>query len=200
MTVSDLPVVIRTADGNDLEGVVAVGRTAWRATYSSIFPPELLELFLDKWWTMDANVPAIRARRTVVADQGGKIVAMASYGIHQGRFVIWKIYVLPEAQGRGIGGLLLDAMYERARGEKDSVFLSFTDGNAAAYDFARLHGFVEDGREEQNGLPDLIWMRKDLVDGAKGDDAGDAGAASETARARDAGAETRDEAREGNLR
>lgn len=158
------PIVVRPAIGDDLEGVVNVGRTTWQTTYTSILPPELLELFLAKWWTKDANIPAIRGRRTFVADRGGRIVGMASYGTHEGRLIVWKIYVLDEAQGQGVGGRLLEAVYERASEGHDSVYLSFTDGNAAAYDFARSHGYVEDHREAQSGLPDLIWMRHDFAD------------------------------------
>jgi len=155
------PVVVRPADGNDLEGVVAVGRAAWHRTYESLYPPELVELFIDKWWTPAANVPSIRAGRTLVADRDGEIVGMLSYGASDGRFIVWKIYVHPDAQGHGIGGRLLAAVEERALGH-DAVYLSFTAGNDHAEAFALAHGFVHDSREEQNGLPDLVWMRRDL--------------------------------------
>lgn len=156
------PVVVRPADGNDLEGIVAVGRVTWPATYGSIFTKDLVEMFLAKWWTKDANVPAIRSGRAFVAEIDGRIVGMASHGVHEGCFVVWKLYVMPDHQGLGIGGLLLDAMCERAWPEHDGVLLPFSDGNASAYDFARTHGFLEDHREDQYGLPDLIWMRKPL--------------------------------------
>lgn len=172
------PVVVRLADGNDLDGVVAVGRTAWKTTYASLYPPELMELCLAKWWTKDANVPAIRARRTFVAEQNGRIIAMAAYGTHRSRLTIWKIYVLAEAQGQGIGGRLLEAIYEQAALGHDSIYLSFSDGNASAYDFAASHGYVEDHREEQSGMPDLIWMRHDFdadSDDSVGSDDPDAG-------------------------
>lgn len=155
------PVVIRPADGDDLEGVVAVGRAAWRETHATLYTPELIELFLDKWWTAGANAPAIRSGRTIVADRDGEIVGMASYGVTDGRFVVWKVYVHPDAQCSGIGGRLLEAVEERAAGH-DAVYLTFTDGNTRAESFARTRGFVHDGREQQNGLPDVLWMRRGL--------------------------------------
>lgn len=161
------PLVVRPADGNDLDGVVAVGRETWPATYASIFPPDLVDLFLAKWWTKDANIPSIRAGRTFVAERDGEIVAMASHGLHEGRFVVWKLYVRPGHQGQGVGGRLLSAMYDRARRDHDTVYLSFSDGNASAYDFARAHGFVEDHREEQGILPELIWMRRHVPDSSE---------------------------------
>ncbi len=155
---------MRPANGNDLDGIVEVGREAWPATYGSIFSEDLVQMFLAKWWTKDAQIPAIRAGRVFVAEAGDRIVGMASYGAHQGRFVVWKLYVRPEYQGHGIGGGLLEALYERAWPEYDGIALSFSDGNASAYDFARSHGFVEDYREDQGGLPDLIWMWRPITE------------------------------------
>lgn len=158
---ADGPVVIRPADGDDLDGVVAVGRAAWKKTHATLFSPELVDLFLDKWWTPAANAPSIRADRTIVADRDGEIVGMVSYGSSAGRFVVWKIYVHPDAQGHGIGARLLEAAEERAAGH-DAIHLAFTDGNEHAQAFALARGFVLDSREEQSGLPDLVWMRRDL--------------------------------------
>lgn len=161
----DGPVVIRPADGDDLDGVVAVGRAAWHETHASLYSPDVVELFLDKWWTPTANAPAIRADRTIVADRDGEIVGMASYGSGDGRFVVWKVYVHPDAQGEGIGARLLAAVEDRVAGY-DAVYLAFTDGNEQAEAFTLARGFVHDSREEQSGLPDLVWMRHDLTDAA----------------------------------
>ena len=35
-----------------------------------------------------------------------------------------------------------------------------------AGDFARAYGFVEDHREEQTDMPDLVWMRRDPAIGS----------------------------------
>lgn len=157
------PTVIRLADGNDLDGVVAVGRAAWTTINASLYPPELLELFLAKWWTKDACVPSILAGHTIVAERDGRIVGMASYGTHREQLIVWKIYVLEEVQGQGIGSRLLEALYERAAAGHDAVYLSFTDGNDSAYRFATSHGYVVDRREQQHDMPDLVWMRHDLT-------------------------------------
>ncbi|MDO5711541.1 MAG: GNAT family N-acetyltransferase [Micrococcales bacterium] len=163
---------VRLADGNDLEGVVAVGRATWPITHGEFYDPDLVELFLAKWWTSEATIPAIRAGRTVVAesldhlDENGKpqIVGMAAYGGHQGAQVIWKLYVLPQWQRHGIGGMLLRAVFSRIGDQP--IHMSFPDGNRAAGDFSRAYGFVEDHREEQHDMPDLVWMRRDPAIGS----------------------------------
>lgn len=163
-------VTLREADGNDLEGVVDVGRRTWRAVNGPLFEDDLAELLLAKWWTSDATIPAIRAGRTLVAETDGRIVGMASYGPHEGSQVIWKLYVLPEYQGLGIGGRLLEEVAARVADLGETLLMSYNDGNVAAGPFAVRHGFVEDSREEQTSMPDLIWMRREAAAPAAGTD------------------------------
>lgn len=160
-------VAVRAADGNDLDALVEVGRRTWPATYGSIFSQDVVALFLAKWWTKEANVPAIRAGRAFVAEVGGRVVGMASYAPHEGLPVIWKLYVLPEHQGEGIGSRLLTAVLEHIGGAEGEVRMSVPDGNASAYDFARGHGFVEVHREPQGHMPAIIWMGRHLGSGAE---------------------------------
>ncbi len=173
-------VVVREADGNDLDSVVAVGRRTWPVAYEGVYEPEFVELFLAKWWTKDACIPAIRAGRTLVAEvaggvggalegpdagemlpgrQGRHVVGLAAYGTQDGLHVVWKLYVLPQWQAHGIGGLLLQAVLDRVGDH--TVYLSFAEGNASAAAFTAAHGFVEDSREAQLDMPDLIWVRRD---------------------------------------
>lgn len=151
-------VVVREARGDDLEAIRELGMVAFPATYQGIIEPELIQLLLARWWTNDALIPAIRAGRTFVAHDGGRLVGMCSYGPHEGRTVVWKLYVRPGEHGRGIGGALLAAASERAAELGAPLRISFTDGNRHAARFCGRHGFVEVAREEQVGLPELVWM------------------------------------------
>lgn len=155
--------VVRAATGNDLEGIVEVGRQTWPATYGSIYDDDLVQLFLDKWWTKDAIVPAIRAGWMFVAEVDGQVVGVIGYGPHEGRTVIWKLYVLPGFQSRRLGSRLLHRVLEEVCWSSPVVYMSLSDGNAAAYDFATMHGFAEESREPQGDLPAIIWMRRDLA-------------------------------------
>nr|WP_083876184.1 GNAT family N-acetyltransferase [Kineosphaera limosa] len=150
---------VREADGNDLDAVVEIGRRTWPATNGELYDPDFVPLFLDKWWTKDACIPSIRAGRTMVAQAGDEVVGMASYGPLEGRQIVWKLYVLPDWQGRGVGGQLLGAVLERIGHQP--TFMSFAAGNDSAARFTRSVGFVEDHREPQTDMPDLVWMRRD---------------------------------------
>lgn len=161
---SEGAVVIRTATGDDLDGIVRVGHETWRATYEPIAGPEYVQMGLAKWWTADAVIPGIRVGRTLVADDGGTVVGMASYGSQDDELVLWKLYVLPDHQGRGIGRRLLDEVVARASqlGHAE-LHVSYIEGNDQAGRFYERNGFRHAHREAGgSGLPDEIWLVKDL--------------------------------------
>lgn len=162
-------IVIRPADGNDLEGVVRVGSSVMRATNAALMEPEVVDLLAAKFWTPAANTASIRAGRTFVGGagpEGRDIVAMASYGREDGRAVIWKLYVLPEFQGLGLARRLVQTIAERLCGDVDAVYLPVHDGSDQALAFAHAIGFVEVEREEQSGMPQLIWLCRDVSTGS----------------------------------
>lgn len=153
-------VVVRQATGDDLDAVVEVGRRTWPATYESIFEEGLVALFLEKKWTKQALIPSIRSGRTLVAEMAGRIVGMASYSPHEAALALWRLYVLPEAQGHGVGARLLREVMSHAGAVGRELHIPFTDGNAAAYRFATSHGFTRVRREPQGEMPDLVWMSR----------------------------------------
>jgi ribosomal protein S18 acetylase RimI-like enzyme len=156
-----LQALVRQADGNDLRGVLEVGRRTWPETYGPIAGDDYVSMGLAKWWTTDATIPAIRAGRVLVAELDDRIVGMVSVGPQDGHLVVWKIYVLREFQGRRIGSALLSSAIERARDTYDEVWLSYVDGNEGAARFYRRHGFTEVDREPgDGGLPDTVWMSR----------------------------------------
>lgn len=157
------PIRVRVADLDDLDGVVAVGRAAWPVTYGPILGDDLVEMFLAKWWTPEACAQGIRTGRTLVVEEDGAIAGMCTYGPHTGHEVIWKLYVHPDHHGHGIGAALVDAVVDRVRDTAPALYLSFSDGNAGAERFTQTLGFVDDRREDQGSMPDLVWKRLDLT-------------------------------------
>ncbi|YAL84266.1 N-acetyltransferase family protein [Dermacoccaceae bacterium W4C1] len=159
-------VVIRRADGDDLQAVVHIGRTVWPLTYGPIAGEDYVAMGLAKWWTADANIPAIRAGRVTVAEVDGEVVGMSSVGTDDGRLRLWKLYVLPQHQGRRLGTVLLqDAVDKAATDGHDTMWLSYVRGNDRAAAFYARHGFVEVETESGgSGVPDSIVARRGLTD------------------------------------
>jgi GNAT superfamily N-acetyltransferase len=155
----DVGYAVREARGDDLDAIRELGLAAFPAAYEGVVEPELISLLLAKWWTKDALIPSIRAGRAFVAeDKAGRLLGMCSYGPLDGSYVLWKLCVATDARGRGVGGALLTAAQERAREAVVPLRITYTDGNRQAPAFCARHGFVEVGREEQTGMPEVVWM------------------------------------------
>ncbi|MBC9821401.1 GNAT family N-acetyltransferase [Terrabacter sp. MAHUQ-38] len=157
-------VVVRGAVGDDLGGVLSVGHRTWLATYEPIAGPEYVAMGLAKWWTSDVVTDSIRKGRTLVAVKDDEVVGVATFGTQNDAFVMWKLYVLPDYHGHGIGSRLMDAVVDRAReAEHDRIILSYMEGNQLAARFYRRHGFVETHRESGgSGMPESVWMAREL--------------------------------------
>jgi len=152
--------IIRVADGNDLAAVLEVGRRTWPVTYEPIAGEEYVAMGLAKWWTAGATIPAIRAGRVTVAEVDGTVVGIAVVGPHENHLVLWKLYVLPEHQGGGIGSALMESVVAAARGEHSQIRLSYLEGNTSAEGFYRSKGFVEISRESSgDAIPESVWMQ-----------------------------------------
>lgn len=159
-----MTVTVREAVLDDLDAVLAVGHATWPATYEPIAGADYVAMGLAKWWTADATLPALRAGRVLVAEVEGQVVGMASSGPLEGRLVLWKLYVLPQSQGHGVGSLLMDAVLERAARTQDEIRLTYLEGNEQAAGFYRSRGFVELSREVAgHGIPDSVWMTRALT-------------------------------------
>ena len=155
-----MALLIRTADADDLQAVLDVGHRTWPVTYGPIAGEDYVAMGLAKWWTKDATSPAIRAGRVTVAEVDGVVVGMASVGPHEQHLALWKLYVRPEHQGKGIGSALLESVVARARGDYAQIRLSYLEGNTSAQGFYRTKGFVEVSRESGgDGIPESVWMQ-----------------------------------------
>jgi GNAT superfamily N-acetyltransferase len=155
-----MALIIREADGNDLLAVLDVGRRTWPVTYGPIAGEDYVAMGLAKWWTEDANIPAIRAGRVTVAELDGTVVGIAVVGPHEKHLVLWKLYVLPEHQGKAIGSALVASVVAKATGVHPEIRTSYLEGNTLAAAFYSGKGFVEISREPGcAGIPESIWMQ-----------------------------------------
>ena len=158
-----MALIIREADGNDLLAVLDVGRRTWPVTYGPIAGEDYVKMGLAKWWTEGATIPAIRAGRVTVAELDGAVVGIASVGPHENHLVLWKLYVLPECQGQGIGSALVRSVVATATGVHSEIRISYLVGNTLAEGFYRSKGFVEISRESGgDGIPESVWMQLEL--------------------------------------
>ncbi len=147
---------LRRASPADAEVLTALGRETFSATFAHLYPPEDLEHFLR-----NAHTPAqYRAWATDpafglwIAEAGeGRAIGYALAGPNTlphpdaapGDGELKRIYVSREAQGAGVGGLLLAAALDFLNRLERPLWIGVWSGNFGAQKLYGRHGFTKAG-------------------------------------------------------
>lgn len=102
--------------------------------------------------TVEASAATLESTALFGAYVDGELVGMAGFARmeplrerHKGR--VWGMYVRASTRGLGLGGRLLRAVIEHARGEVEALNLVVVSTNAAAVALYERHGFRRWGLE-----------------------------------------------------
>jgi ribosomal protein S18 acetylase RimI-like enzyme len=176
-----MSVIIEKANPEDAAAIFDVQRLTWLATYPNEEAGitykdirkrlegedgELVLQKIDRW--KRGIETAGDTRQVFVARDEGRLIGFVAPGIMDRQRRIGAIYVLPEAQGRGIGGRLLQKALAW-HGDNNDVFLHVATYNQKAIDFYKKHGFEQTATEIvdeaalRNGnvpIPEIEMVRK----------------------------------------
>ncbi len=157
-------IAVRPATLDDVDAVRAVGLTTWPVAYDGLASPEFVVDGLAAWWSREAVERGIARGITLVAtDPAGAIVGMTGLGQEEGFWVMWKLYVLPDHQGSGVGKALLDAAIAALPPGTSELLLDVLVGNEKAIGFYRRNGFGPATRTPSRDLgEELMWMSRAL--------------------------------------
>jgi ribosomal protein S18 acetylase RimI-like enzyme len=159
--------VIEPAKPEDAEGVFNVQRLTWLATYPNAEAgiteedirvrvegehSELIPQKIERWRNGIEATGSERA--TFVVRDNDKVVGFVAPAIREGQRRIGAIYVLPGAQGKGVGGKLLQKALEW-HGRDEDIFLHVATYNQNAIDFYKKNGFEETGAEIKDDVAQL---------------------------------------------
>jgi len=149
-------------DWNQVKCIYEAGIATGHATFETGTPS------YDKW--ISSAVPGC----TLVAYDGETILGWCKLSTVSNRFVYSgvaevSIYVHPSAQGKGVGSLLLDALFKRS---EEKGFWTLQAGifpeNTSSLALHKKHGFRELGRRERIGKMNGKWRDTILLERRSG--------------------------------
>lgn len=158
---------VEPAKPEDAEDVFNVQRLTWLATYPNVEAGitkedirvrvegehgELIPQKIERW--RQGIEAACNERATFVVRDNDKVVGFIAPAIRDGQRRIGAIYVLPEIQGKGVGGKLLQKALEW-HGRDEDIFLHVATYNHSAIDFYKTNGFEETGNEIKDEVAQL---------------------------------------------
>jgi ribosomal protein S18 acetylase RimI-like enzyme len=156
-------IAVRRAKFADVEAVRQIGLTTWPVAYDGLVSSEFIEKGLAQWWSPEAVERGIRNGITLVASEGDQLIGMVGLGREGDHWVMWKLYVLPDHQGQGVGKALLDAAINALPDGTTELLLDVLVSNKKAIGFYRANGFGEPHKAPDRDLGvELMWMSLDL--------------------------------------
>ncbi|WP_375740373.1 GNAT family N-acetyltransferase [Pseudomonas boanensis] len=153
--------VIRNAQGQDLEGVLAIYNDAVQNT-TAIWNETLVDLANRRAWLAErtaAGFPVL-----VAVDDSGTVLGYASYGTWRSiegfrHTVEHSIYVRNDQRGQGLGPALMQALIEHARAASLHVMVAAIEsGNATSIRLHERLGFITTGQMPQVGRKFGRWL------------------------------------------
>lgn len=136
-------IIIREACVDDLEIISSIAYRTWPATYGNILSVEQLNYMLALFYSAEALTANIEnGHQFFLAMEDSKacgFLGMEHNYKQNGHSHIHKIYVLPDAQGKGIGRLLLHEAFILAKSAaSDAITLNVNRSNPARNFYEKL--------------------------------------------------------------
>ncbi|MDR6954594.1 phosphinothricin acetyltransferase [Ancylobacter sp. 3268] len=164
--------LLRHAEERDLVGILDIYNRAV-LTSTAIWNDTLVDLANRRAWLADRISKRYPVMVAVDEQEDDAVLGYASFGDFRPFdgyriSVEHSVYVAEETRGRGIGGRLVEALFEPARALGKKVMIGgITAGNTASIALHRKLGFEESGYMRGIGIKfgqrlDLVLMQKEL--------------------------------------
>ncbi|WP_114749095.1 GNAT family N-acetyltransferase [Pleomorphovibrio marinus] len=160
-------VVIRKAEFADIPVIQRIAFKTWPETFGDILSRPQLSYMLDLMYSENSLCQQIREKGHEFVISGSE--GFASFEMNykdSSSTKIHKIYILPTAQGRGVGKALFGHIAAMAKEcSNDKLTLNVNKFNLSAISFYEKQGFMEVGRED---LPigSGYWMEDIIMEKA----------------------------------
>lgn len=112
-------ILLRKGKEEDIPVIQEIAEKTWPEAYGGIISVEQIDYMLKKMYNKGELLSQFQQGYTfLMADQGGKDLGFAVFSILDSTlriFKLHKLYVLPEAHGKGVGKLLINEVVNLAR-------------------------------------------------------------------------------------
>lgn len=129
----------------------AIAQNTWPHTFGEILSTKQIEYMLSWMYSLETlEQQASKGHLFFLAEENGKKLGFTGIEMNQkpGKSKIHKIYILPTAQGKGLGQLLIKKVQEIALANNQlSLLLNVNKYNQGAIAFYEYLGFVKIGEE-----------------------------------------------------
>ena len=166
----EAPMIIRDATAEDVPGILAIYNQVI-ATSTAVYIDDPVTLADRQAWfaaRQDDGYPVL------VATEGAEVLGYASNGIFRGPWpgfrysVEHSVHIRDDQRGKGLGGLLMPPLIERAKAQGKHIIIGAIDAdNAGSIRFHKRFGFEISGHMKEVGFKfgrwlDLVWMQRTL--------------------------------------
>lgn len=137
---------IRSITKAELSKVQSIAYRTWPSTFANILSPEQIAYMLDWMYSLEMLESQMDKGHTfLLSEENGKELGFAGFELNYAEgpnAKLHKIYLLPEAQGKGAGKALILEVADRAKkaGQK-SLLLNVNKYNEKAIEFYGRIGF-----------------------------------------------------------
>lgn len=136
--------MIREANINDVDEITDLLLDTWETTYNNIFPKEVFE---QRRNTRNNRIESIKIiiDTIYVYEEKGKILGQLSIIDARGYIdagEVQSIYVLKEAQGKGIGKQLLNKAFDELRKKYNKIIIRCLKDNSSLEFYKYIGGTV----------------------------------------------------------
>ncbi|MGV3460989.1 MAG: GNAT family N-acetyltransferase [Flavobacterium sp.] len=140
------------ADSTDFETINGLAKRTWGPTYKSILSEPQLEYMFDMMYSEAAynEQIAIKNHHFLLVKDGKEFLGFASYELNY-RYEttkVHKIYIVPEAQGKGAGKILMNRIIMLAKQHQNDKLILNVNRYNTAVNFYEGIGFVKLGEED----------------------------------------------------
>ncbi|UZD24706.1 GNAT family N-acetyltransferase [Algoriphagus halophytocola] len=160
---------ITPATQDDLKYVQSIANQTWPDTFGEILSPEQIDYMLKWMYSLDTlEKQQNKGHLFYLAEENGQKMGFTGIEINQGpgKTKIHKIYILPSAQGKGVGKKLIQKIKEVALAKDQKSLLlnvnKYNEGAIAFYEYLGFKKIKEEVIDIGNGyvMDDFVFELK----------------------------------------